>query len=130
MALKDASSLVKMYAMVNVQQYQIVATGNTVAECESQYIRMLIQNKVLPDGSDTGPISDTETVSGVISDIRSAVLDGTTYYYVSLTDGDGYYRVSAAECEIAVILNAGDKVTVQYSKSDGKIQEAVSLTSP
>ena len=130
MALKDASSLVKMYAMVNVQQYQIVATGNTVAECESQYIRMLIQNKVLPDGSDTGPISDTETVSGVISDIRSAVLDGTTYYYVSLTDGDGYYRVSAAECEIAVILNAGDKVTVQYAKSGGKIQEAVSLTSP
>ncbi len=130
MALKDASSLVKMYAMVNVQQYQIVATGNTVAECESQYIRMLIQNKVLPDGSDTGPISDTETVSGVISDIRSAVLDGTTYYYVSLADGDGYYRVSAAECEIAVILNVGDKVTVQYAKSEGKIQEAVSLTSP
>ncbi len=130
MALKDASSLVKMYAMVNVQQYQIVATGNTVAECESQYIRMLIQNKVLPDGSDTGPISDTETVSGVILDIRSAVLDGTTYYYVSLADGDGYYRVSAAECEIAVILNVGDKVTVQYAKSEGKIQEAVSLTSP
>ena len=130
MALKDASSLVKMYAMVNVQQYQIVATGNTVAECESQYIRMLIQNKILPDGSDTGPISDTETVSGVITEIRSAVLDGTTYYYISLADGDGYYRVSAAECEIAVILNAGDKVTIEYAKSEGKIQEAVALTSP
>ena len=32
MALKDAAGLVKMYAMVNVSQYQIVATGSTVAE--------------------------------------------------------------------------------------------------
>ena len=41
MALKDASELVKMYAMVNVNQYQIVATGATVAECESNYRQML-----------------------------------------------------------------------------------------
>ena len=27
MALKDSAGLVKMYAMVNVQQYQVVATG-------------------------------------------------------------------------------------------------------
>ena len=37
MAMKDAAQLVKMYAMVNVQQYQIVATGETVAECERNY---------------------------------------------------------------------------------------------
>ena len=35
MALKDASELVKMYAMVNVNQYQIVAIGATVADCEA-----------------------------------------------------------------------------------------------
>ena len=34
MALKDASQLVKMYALVNVSQYQIVATGTTVEECQ------------------------------------------------------------------------------------------------
>ena len=31
MALKGADGLVKMYAMVNVQQYQLVETGGTVA---------------------------------------------------------------------------------------------------
>lgn len=36
MALKDAAGLVKMYAMVNVSQYQIVATGSDVAECGRQ----------------------------------------------------------------------------------------------
>ena len=129
MALKDASSLVKMYAMVNVQQYQIVATGNTVAECESQYIRMLIQNRVISEASDNVPADvTTETASGTIADIRSAVLDGTTYYYLSLAGRDAYYRISASDCELAVILNAGDKVTVEYAPSEEKIIEAVSVT--
>ena len=40
MAMKDAAQLVKMYAMVNVQQYNIVATGNTVEECKQNYLEM------------------------------------------------------------------------------------------
>ena len=39
--LKDQTQLVKMYAMVNVAQYQIVATGTTVSACERSYIQML-----------------------------------------------------------------------------------------
>ena len=48
MALKDNSGLVKMYAMVNVQQYQIVATASTLAACEENYvdIRALVQRIV------------------------------------------------------------------------------------
>ncbi len=33
MSLKDSAQLVKMYAMVNVKDYQITATGSSVAEC-------------------------------------------------------------------------------------------------
>ena len=44
MALKDSAGLVKMYAMVNVQQYQIVGTGETVAYAQySERIRLLWQ---------------------------------------------------------------------------------------
>lgn len=43
-ALKDNAGLVKMYAMVNVQQYQIVATGSSVSECSSNYSKLLTQN--------------------------------------------------------------------------------------
>ena len=39
--LKGQDNLVKMYAMVNVAQYQVVATGNTVSQCEQEYIRLL-----------------------------------------------------------------------------------------
>ena len=41
MALKGEDGLVKMYAMVNVQQYQLVETGQTVAECETEYRQAL-----------------------------------------------------------------------------------------
>ena len=50
MALKDAAGLVKMYAMVNVSQYQIVATGATVADCESNYRLMLARNGLIDQG--------------------------------------------------------------------------------
>ncbi len=114
MALKDNSSLVKQYAMVNVQQYQIVATGATVAQCEQNYLALLRENGVRADV--TGGVSaEPETVSGRITDIRTAVLDGTTYYYLRL-DGEGdFYRVSAAECEAVVTLDVGMAVSVTVS---------------
>lgn len=37
-ALKDDAGLVKKYAMVNVQKYQIVAIGDSVSQCEENYL--------------------------------------------------------------------------------------------
>ena len=80
MALKDASELVKMYAMVNVNQYQIVATGATVADCEANYRQMLLKNNLISD--DQGSIdvtpSDYKSVEGTIAEIRTAVVDGNS----------------------------------------------------
>ena len=42
MSLKDAAGLVKKYAMVNVQQYQIVAIGDSVGQCEDNYLELLL----------------------------------------------------------------------------------------
>jgi hypothetical protein len=50
MALKDDAQLVKMYAMVNVRQFQIVSTGTSVAECERAYIS-LWHSTILPQRS-------------------------------------------------------------------------------
>lgn len=108
-ALKDNAQLVKMYAMVNVQQYQIVATGASVAECEKQYIKLLTQNKI-----GTTPKNEETKLTGKITDIRSAVRDGNTYYYIRLDASGPYYSISASAYEAAVILNIGDTVTIEY----------------
>ena len=127
MALKDAAELVKMYAMVNVSQYQIVATGGSVAECESNYRQMLARYNLI-DPADTEPsASDQGEVTGVIADLRSAVMDGNTWYYLQLSDGTVYYTISAAEAPEAVILNVGDTVTVKYAEGEGSILQAYSV---
>ena len=119
LSLKGADGLVKMYAMVNVQQYQIVATGSTVAECETGY-RAALAGSGLIDESQTDPAAgERETASGTVAEIRSAVVGGNSFYYLRLEGGDTYYVVSAAEDPLAVILDPGDRVRVSYQPEEG-----------
>ncbi len=108
--LKDATNLVKSYAMVNVAQYQVVATGSTVSACEQEYIKLLTSKGIASEDE----VPRTE-ISGMVSDIRSAVMEGNSYYFIQLEGDPVYYALSAAENPIAVILNVGDKVTIQHT---------------
>ncbi|SDG58076.1 hypothetical protein [Desulfosporosinus hippei] len=123
-ALKDDAQLVKMYAMVNVQMYNIVATGATVAECELEYIRLLNQNGL----TDQVP-SITNGVEGVVQDIRVAVINGTSIYYLKLDSNNSYYTISAAESKNVVLVNAGERVRIQVADTAaaGVIVEAIGL---
>jgi hypothetical protein len=124
MAMKDGAELVKKYAMVNVQQYQIVATGDTVAQCEQNYLAMLSQNGVVDGGVN---LSGTQTAEGTIAEIRSAVLDGNSVYFIRLTGGDVFYSVSAVDQPLAVILNEGDRVAVTYRAGENSILDGVTV---
>ena len=128
MALKDAAGLVKMYAMVNVSQYQIVATGATVAECESNYRTMLVNNGLI-DQEDTDPnLSDSTEAAGIIVEIRSTVIEGNTWYYLRLDSADTYFAISAAADRHVVILNEGVYVRVKFADGEGGILNAYSVT--
>lgn len=126
MALKDASSLVKMYAMVNVQQYQIVSTGASVSDCAANYEALLVNNGILDaySGLETAGL---QTASGTLTDIRSAVIDGNTVYYLRLSGSDVYYSISAADDAAAVTLNPGDRVDITYAPADGNLVPARSV---
>ena len=110
-ALKDNRQLVKQYAMVNVGQFTVVGIGDTVASCEQDYLDQMAAKGIAVD---QGSRLETD-VSGVIADIRSAVIDGNTYYYFSLEDGDIYYSIPARDNDVAVILNPGDRVTINHA---------------
>lgn len=110
--LKDNSGLVKMYAMVNVRQYQIVATGENIATCEKSYIKLLQQSNIGQTSSLFGELT------GKITDIRSAVIEGNTNYFITLDTGDKTFQISAATDSSAVLLNIGDTITVTVRSSD------------
>ncbi len=112
MALKDASQMVKMYAMVNVQQYQIVANGYSLAECQKNYYQLLKENKIIEEIVPLEPEKELKELTGTVTDIRTAVIDGTTNYY--LTVSGKCYRISCAENEEVILVNIGDSLTLSY----------------
>ena len=92
MALKGEDGLVKMYAMVNVQQYNIVETGQTVAQCEENYRKTLLNNGIIDRADAEVPAEEQELweTKGTIAEIRSAVIEGTSVYYLRFEGESGF----------------------------------------
>ena len=93
MVLKDANQLVKLYALVNVEQYNLVATGETQSAAISAYIKLLSESGV--DTSGTGNNSE-DVIEITVSDVQVRILSGVTYYYLTAEDGK-VYRVEFNE---------------------------------
>jgi hypothetical protein len=126
MALKDASELVKMYAMVNVEQSTVVGVGSNLAECTENYAAELQKNGVNVDvdvdsmGQEETPDelkNETVEVAGEVQEIRSVITGGETYFYIKLADNTAYYKVAVKNAEKIVILNVGDKITFTVDKN-------------
>ena len=128
MALKDASEYVKMYALVNVKQSTIVAAESTLADCVEKYAAELQKNGVNVE-IDIGNVQDTDndnngeneikyvTVTGTVSDIRTATTGGETYFYIKLDDAATYYKVSVKDAEKIILTNNGDSVTFEIPEN-------------
>ena len=125
MALKDSSQLVKMYAMVNVEQSTIVGVGSSLAECTENYAAELQKNGVNVDvdvdsmgeeDEDNTPQVETVDVTGKVQEIRSVITGGETYFYIKLQDNATYYKVAVKDAEKIVILNVGDSITFVVDK--------------
>ena len=114
MALKGGDGLVKMFAMVNVQQYDIVSTGATVAECETNYRQTLAHRGLVEAGQQTAVSGEAKEQSGVITEIRTSVIDGNTHFYVRMEGSLGYLDFNAAQVPGAVLLNVRDRIRYTY----------------
>ncbi len=125
MALKDSSQLVKMYAMVNVEQSTIVGVGTNLTECTESYAQALEDNGVNvnvdvdsmgEEDKDDTPKVETVDVTGKVEEIRSIITGGETYFYIKLVDNATYYKVAVKNAEKIVILNTGDTITFVVNK--------------
>ena len=151
MALKD-NDVVKSYAMVSVERVQDAVRSDDDANpdleaCLKSYVSKvksttkkvleITYDAILPDalsgGEGTSHETENkepaklETVKGVITDIRSAVVNGNSIYYIALDGGKTYYSISASDDDSVVILNTGDKVKISYKSAEGNIITAKSV---
>lgn len=119
MSLKGYDGLVKMYAMVNVESYQIVETGKTLAECEENYRKALVNNGVIGESNPNEIVEQVEysDIIGIVEDIRDIVMSGDSYYAVKLQGNDKYYLVKVVDNLGVIAVNVGDNVVVTYEKN-------------
>lgn len=140
LSLKDDSNIVQQYALINVAQYnnnKMGATGTDLGKCLASYVAALEESGIKVD-IDTDavvdpstkptdePVKETLTAAGTITDIRTAVMGGESYYYIKLDSNAAYFSIAASKNETVVILNKGDSVTVTYS-GEGAIIDADSI---
>ena len=117
MALKDAAGLVKMYAMINVEQYQSVATGSTVEECQEAYLGMLAADGLL-DEDEAADASATREVEGTIARVAQAVIDGNSHFYVTLEGDATIYDFALPGLVEIVTYQAGDEISFRCVEKD------------
>lgn len=119
-SLKDAAGLVKMYAFVDVAQYQIVGTGATVDEAKKNYRLALNMEEI-----DTGTPLEEQTAKGTVEAIADVVISGNTQYYFTLRGQDVVYAADISVYEKLPFLKAGDMVEFTYQEPEGSTVKVV-----
>jgi len=124
MVLKDKSNLVKMYAMVNIEKYSIVATGTTQKEVMDNYTKL-----VLAEGEeleDTRPLVELDIT---VSKVEYITYEEQVYVYI-LDDKNYVYKIPFDDNPdlIAIDKDAYINVSFRYDseEDEGKIREVES----
>ena len=120
MALKDAAGLVKMYAMINVEQYQSVATGSTVEECQEAYLGMLAADGLL-DEDEAADASATREVAGTVARVAQAVIDGNSHFYVTIEGDATIYDFALPGLVEIVTYQTGDEISFRCVEKDDDV---------
>ena len=129
MVLKDSAGLVKLYALVNVENYAIVATGSTQTEAKEEYLKLLKQNGLIDKIPEKEEVEDSNSADATveIADIRVYTVGGESVFYI--TDADGHiYKQRLCDDESLIILKNGDIVNIKYKlDNNALVREMISF---
>ena len=124
MALKDGAGLVKSYAMLNIEKYQNVAIGDSVLQCESNYIKLLKDNGIVEEQQPE--VKETKKVKDIISKIMPVVIDGNTHMYIMLSQSDSIYDVDVSKYVDIIRYSEGMEITLEYTM-DSQLNKVVGI---
>ena len=115
MSLKDNAGLVKMYAFVDVVDYQKVVVTDA-----SEGIEVAAKN-YLGEANIEVDDSKLETKEITVKSIDTAVIDGYTYYYIKDTERNKYMASISINKEKLPFVEVGSVVTISYQKTDNEV---------
>ena len=106
LVLKDSGGLVKLYALVNVEKYSVVATGQTQQEAMAAYRKMLEKN-----GISVGTVEDIPKTVITVSEVRLVTVEDMPTVYLTADDGKVYKGYLNLD-ESLILIRTGDKLSV------------------
>ena len=120
MVLKDNAGLVKMYACVNVEQYNIVATAPKQADCIARY-KALMKGDISGEeaNSDQSTVTGTDPVNTegwekktiTVKRMVEIVKNGNTYLYIS-DENNTIYSARYENVIEMMLVSEGDTITI------------------
>lgn len=122
-SLKDSASLIKMYALVNVTDYNIVSVGNTLPEAFSNYSKAILQ-KNRGQGIE---MAENVKKTGIVAAVKQAVKDGNTYYYLMLLGDESIYIAPISVSDILPFIEENDNVTMEYIEAAENVKEVLTI---
>ena len=115
-SLKDDAELVKMYAFVDVADYQKVVVTDSASG---------IQNAAYNYLNNNGIVSKGKEIEITVSSIKDAIIDGNTYYYIVDSDNKKYRASIKVNSNKLPFIKSGDKVIVAYNEKE--IREIINI---
>jgi len=118
MTLKDNGGLVKMYAMVAIEDYTIVGVGNTLRESLMAYKNAFNQsgNKI-----NTKSKTEKDIIKSVITRINGDVKNGNTYYYFTLKNMPKVFIGSSQISNDFPLTTLGDSVYITFDNDNQEV---------
>ena len=120
MMLRDAYDNPKLYALVNVENHAIVATGDTQTEAKNAYINRLEEKGVITE--EETPEEQLKNVSVKVEDVRLAVMGGKTVVYITAENGV-VYKGYLEKDESLILIRIGDVISIKYVETESAIIE-------
>ncbi len=111
MVLKDSGGLVKLYALVNVEKYSMVATGATQQEAMAAYRKLLER-----DGITVVDNESLKKAEVTITDVRMITVDDLPTVYLTGDDGNVYKGYLNLD-ESLVLIQKGDRLTISCEET-------------
>lgn len=118
-SLKDNAGLVKMYAFVDVSDYQKVVVTDSSKGIETAAKNYLGDVDILGG-------KDVKTKEITITSIRSAIIDGNTYYYITDKENNKYRISIKIDKKMIPFLDNGDKINIGY-KEESDVTEIIEI---
>ena len=122
-ALKDAAGLVKKFAMIDIQRYQNVAIGDSVADCQKNYQALLTREGIDMTG---GGLASGNQITGTITNIMTAVIDSNTHVYFTIAGDPRIFDAALPGMMQIVRYKVGDAISF-YASEAGETYTVTSI---